>query len=269
MRAIVKLWLVFFLSPGITRADHIDILIALNLTATQIVTGEANLSASSYIVGERVFGAEIEHIGTSFVTEDPGFNAVTSPVGGLPLPGSIPVSFTWKAFTIGSYTSNLYFWDGVGAVNFVPVSTGETLEASKAGGFSATIDGSATDVTGFVIANTSPSGTLHKHLDFELFGDGGDPAEGIYLAAMAINVSGYASSEPLFLVFNNGLSESIHEDAIDYVRLNVVPEPSLVLGMGALPLAALARWRRRRTQHLKPRMISRAGPESPGPIRVG
>lgn len=224
---------------GTAQAQHVDILVARDTTGTKLVSGSADISNGNYVVGARVFGAEFgEDPLLPHLASDPGYNAVTNPTGGLALPGNTSLNFNFKNITIGSAQSNLFYWDGTGSVNFSPVSAGQTLTASKSGGFSATVDGSPLDVTGFTINPTSSTGFVHKHLDFELTGNGGNPADGIYLVSQQFQMTSLQASDPIFLVFNSGMTELIHDDATQWVQTNLtpVPEPSWLLLISALGL---------------------------------
>jgi hypothetical protein len=73
-----------------------------------------------------------------------------------------------------------------------------------------------------------------------------NPAVGVYAFATAFRVDGLADSEPVYWVLANGVDESVHEAAIDYisVAVGVVPEPgSLGLAGGCLLFAVLRRSR--------------------------
>jgi hypothetical protein len=73
--------------------------------------------------------------------------------------------------------------------------------------------------------------------------------DGVYLVGLTLTLpgSGLADSDPIYLVYNNGLDEQIHDEAIDWVQAQLVPEPStwLLAALGG-SAAAIARLRRRR-----------------------
>jgi hypothetical protein len=58
----------------------------------------------------------------------------------------------------------------------------------------------------------------------------GDPdaPQGIYYFGLRLKLpgSGLADSDPIYFVYNNGLDEQVHEQAIDWIQTNIVPEPS-------------------------------------------
>ncbi len=86
--------------------------------------------------------------------------------------------------------------------------------------------------------------------------DGVDPTlpnapDGIYLVGLQLTLpgSGLADSDVLYLVYNNGLDEAVHDEAIDWVHTNlVVPEPSSWILM-ATALASIGACHRRRGRH--------------------
>ncbi|CAN5156521.1 hypothetical protein BH11PLA2_BH11PLA2_42310 [soil metagenome] len=214
------------------EAQHFDILAARDVTGTKLVSGTADISNGAYTVGSRVFGADFgEDPSLPHLASDPGFNAVVNPAGGLALPGNIALNFDFKTITIGANVSNLYYWDGAGAVNFVPAPAGYAITASKAGGFSATADGSALDITGFNINTTSSTGFIHKHLDYEVTGNNGNPVDGVYLVSQQFRMNGLTNSDPYFLVFNHGMDEVIHDNAVSWAQTTLapIPEPSAFL----------------------------------------
>ncbi|MCH2153483.1 MAG: hypothetical protein MK089_09115, partial [Phycisphaerales bacterium] len=83
-------------------------------------------------------------------------------------------------------------------------------------------------VNGFELA-CAVDGSFHLHLNFLLSNDtaGGSAAPGVYLLELemyAIGDQDLASSEPFWIVFNNGGSEEAHEAAIEWVEENLAEE---------------------------------------------
>ncbi len=248
-------WLLVTAATSAALAQHNDVLLSID--------PEANLVAGLYdfdggtvqSLGDRVFEGEFEGpFSNVWTIDEPGFNALSSNVSGLPagyttLPGSTPVSFDAKAFTIGSSTANLWHWDGSGAVDFTPVTSPTVLQISKSptAVFSAILDGTASDVTGFVIDTTSTLGFLHKHIDFSVYNsDLTAPDTGFYLWSLVLEVS-ELQSQPLFFVHGLGIEdEEAHEAAIEFVRNTFIPEPNSFVAMAGLCLAVLLRRRRGR-----------------------
>jgi hypothetical protein len=234
------------------RSQHMDVLIARESSAIQrLVTGDTVTNG----VGARVFGVDFgEEPGFPHSAGDPGYNAIANPIGGAALPGGTALGFNFKAMTIGSSTSNLMYWNGQGStVQFAPVSAGYSFTATRfpPGAFAtASVDGGSSDVAGFTIATTDSSGLFHRHLEFDLNLTGGDPAPGIYLVAQEFTMAGMQSSDPVYLVFNLGMDETIHDNAVEWVQLNLapIPEPGGLLAAGALAIAAGAFRRMRRRE---------------------
>jgi hypothetical protein len=174
--------------------------------------------------------------------------------GETPLPGGALVGVDVVSFTLGGSTKSLFYWNGIGAPDFTSVAAPHELKISDATStFSVQFDGSAA-VPGFNFALTAdgggpdPAGFLHHDLSFDLvdsLGNGvGGPAVGVFAFATTFKVGGLTDSEPVFWVLANGVDESVHEAAIDYisVAVGVVPEPgSLGLAGGFLLLSVLRR----------------------------
>ena len=237
---------------------HVDALLAIDPSGNLISGGYAFDEGEVENVDTRVYEAEFEQVlieGTPtniWTTDEPGFNAVSSSVGGLPagyttLPGSTNVTFTAKAFAIGGSTANLWHWDGTGAVNFAPVASPTELEISKAPSvvFSSILDGSASDVAGFTIDQTTTEGFLHKHIDFTITNtDSSAPADGFYLWSLTISAD-TLESDPLYFVHGLGAhTEEKHEEAAAFIESTLVPEPTSALAL--LAGAGLLAARRRR-----------------------
>lgn len=233
---------------------HWDVLAALNPAGTQVVTGWYDDATNTFGgIGTRVFASDLESFGAGqpFGAEEPGFRAVANPpAGSTALPGSAGLGFKIVPTTIGSKTSNLFYWDGIGPVSFTNVPTGHTLEISKSTPpASAIADGSSAPVPGFIIDTTGTDGTIHRHLDFIV--DGGMPGPtvaGIYLLSMQLTMTGKQDSDPIYLVFNAGETETVHEAAYGWVNDNlvnpaVVPEPSagILLALSAIACTGVRR----------------------------
>ncbi|WP_391560979.1 hypothetical protein [Mucisphaera calidilacus] len=188
-----------------------------------------------------VFEGEFDDFG---VSDEPGINALSGssdqiPAGYAALPVLTDVTFTATAFDLDGATANLMFWDGHDDPAFAPISGGTFLNISKAPAvlFSANLDGSDSDVSGFVIESTDASGFLHKHVDFALINAVAVP-EGIYVWSFTFEV-GDLTSEPVYFVHGFGLhDEEAHEAAVEHIEAALVPEPVsatlMLIGLGAL-----------------------------------
>lgn len=182
------------------------------------------------------------------------------------LAASTPLTFNFLPFTIGSNSRNLFFWDGLGSVDFAPVGASVVLGLTKpgGGGWTESIDGSSSSViAGNTIQTTTSTGVVHTHL-FTSIGDGGDaPAQGFYLFSLELEMTGYSPSESLYFVYGalDPLSmqygqslvdfEESHELAATWVQDNLVapvPEPSTyaLMGLAAAAIPLVRRFRARR-----------------------
>ncbi|WP_432798608.1 PEP-CTERM sorting domain-containing protein [Poriferisphaera sp. WC338] len=203
--------------------------------------------ATGSVLQSSVFEAELP---ASFFTTDPGFNVEADeyPVGfGAPLPNT-DITFTITAATLAGNTSNLFYWDADGNVNFNPLATGTTLSVLKPTGpgtsLSAVANGSANDVAGYAIDTTNNDGGIHKHLQFFMQDDDTAVAAGIYILPLTFSQAGLNDSDTTFLIFaTDGISEEAHEAAAGFVTASI-PEPAsmMLLAFGA-GLATLHRKR--------------------------
>lgn len=175
--------------------------------------------------GERVFAAEMSLSGDNWFAGEPGIFIEQGS-----LPDNTQVSFT--------LTQALMYWDGTGTVSFSsaaqamtlgfgPVSVSTALDGSPVAGFSLNYD--ADQIGGF-----------DEHFDYTL---DGSAAAGIYLLANTFSLSGASDSEVIFTVFNAGLDDAFHDEAIEYVESVLVPAPG---AMSVLALAGLGGMSRRR-----------------------
>lgn len=101
-------------------------------------------------------------------------------------------------------------------------------------------------VTGFALP-VDEDGDFHEHYDYSLHDlSRGDAIEGIFLLSMRLwsTDDGVGRSTPYWIVFNQGIDDTIHDEAIDWVRDNIVPAPGA--GIAALMIGAGAFARRRR-----------------------
>lgn len=188
-----------------------------------------------------VFGFDFqEEIEDPYFIGDPGFNAQSGD-----LPGSTAIRF--RALPIAG-SQYLAFWDGTGPVAFSDPIAGEnlrlqygsqsiTLDADSLDGWTGTTtyipNPTVTSDGGFTLQTTTSAGTMHRHLGSLLAG-GGTPTDGIYLIQLQL-YSSSLQSDPFWVVYNNGLDEEVHDQAI----ASLVPEPAslavaVVAGLGLL-----------------------------------
>ena len=156
----------------------------------------------------RVFAAEMGELGIPGFTSDPGWEAY---------PGTFEAD-TWLGWNA---MHGLGRWNGDGfdenLSDVLSISFGSTGP-----GF----DVSDTPVDGFELA-CAADGSFHLHLNFLLSNaTGGNAADGVYLLELEMYALGQdlESSEPFWIVFNNGASEEAHEAAIEWVEENLAEE---------------------------------------------
>jgi hypothetical protein len=240
--------------PAAIHADvllDVDFLIQRNADGTQLVTGWYDDAASDRGFPQRVYVGSL--LPGSFDGDEPGIRAVSSglPSGTTALPGSTALHLDLLPMTISSTTSNLFYWDGNGAVNFTSAKAGTTLGVSASGGFSVTADGSANIVAStnpFVV--TSASGTIHKHPTYQLSA-AGTPDEGLYLVSFGFRMAGFENALPAFLVLATDTFADTPQAlaAGNWVDANLattaVPEPG-TLALTAIAAAGMMAAKRRR-----------------------
>lgn len=172
-------------------------------------------------IGERVFAADMSLVGANWFADEPG---IFVEAGSLPDDSGI-------GFVIESPVMR---WDGTGAVDFSTMSSAPiTLEFGPNSVSSSMFAG---DVAGFDILYDADNPTgFDEHWDVLLDASAG---EGIYLMRLRFTVTGFEDSESTWTVFNAGLSEDIHDAAIDYVENVIVPAPGGLLAMGGVLVLA-------------------------------
>jgi len=186
---------------ALAGAPHSDVILTVedNAITTNSETPEGTTPT-------RVFGSDLINLAGFWTTDEPGFDS---------LPGTFPTG-TEIGFVIEDTVRK---WDGL---TFDDVAVEQmSLEFSVLGPvFSPTTPG--TEAVGFNIP-VQPDGGWHKHYDFYLE----PPAStGVYLLTLRLTHTGsIEDSLPLYLVFNQSESESIHDAAIDFV-INTILAPS-------------------------------------------
>ncbi|HEX4415982.1 MAG TPA: hypothetical protein VH107_20290 [Lacipirellulaceae bacterium] len=211
-----------------------------------------------------------------FGNDDPGFFALGSdrvadfPSGTSPLPAGASVTVHIPNFTVAGNTDKLFYWDGAGAVNFQPISTTQP-------GVALAIGANPLGPTSSPSSGDTSFGALHQHPGFTLDNGGaGVPADGVYLNAANISVTGLTDSKTYYNVWvidsliNDGdkvedLRDALltHADppivdgkdfsfvnhAIGYVQSNLVsvPEPTtatLISVLAFIPFLSTSRRRK-------------------------
>lgn len=175
--------------------------------------------------GERVFAAEMSLSGANWFADEPGIFIEE---------GSLADN-TQVGFTL---TSALLYWDGTGAVNFSQSADAMTLAFGPA---SVSTAFNNNPVAGFSINyDADQAGGFDEHFDYTIDASAG---AGIYVLANTFSLTGANDSEVIFTVFNAGLDEEFHEEAIEYVESVLVPAPG---AMGVLAMAGVGMVSRRR-----------------------
>ncbi len=180
-------------------AQHADILITVDSGALQVAAIDKETGT---ITPTNVFAADLGETGIPHYIDEPGLDAEA---GTLP-PGST------LGFTI---VGPLLRWDGA---SFVPTSAlgcedGETMTIQYVTLLRTT---SCTDVAGFNLAVQSDGG-FHKHYVFGVQpGSDGQIDSDVYALQFTLRSSdpSIADSAPVWIVFNDGMTEAEHDAAI-------------------------------------------------------
>jgi hypothetical protein len=171
-----------------------------------------------------------------FNPSDPGVNQAAG-VGGLPASAALSYNIL----------SSLLYWDGSGEVAFG--SPGDAYVSLLMGTQSRILDADSGAQTGSYIQAVLSDGSVHKHFTTSLYAATGagnvpdiddpyiEPMAGIYAFSLelVLNDSGTVyTSDPIWAVFNNGLDEHAHHEAMEHL----VPEPASLslLAMGGVAL---------------------------------
>ncbi|MEM7316505.1 MAG: hypothetical protein AAF497_25500, partial [Planctomycetota bacterium] len=159
-------------------------------------------------------------------TDDPGFapEGAEDPVPSTTFAAGQQLAF--QTVDLGDSGMNLWYWDGTGMPAFS--ASPHDLNIAKSGAGS--IDLSAGN-GGFTILAADADGFFDDHLDFTL--DTATPSTGVYVFGMELSSPNASpavdASDPLYFVMaSQGLDESIHEAAVDYIGANLVPEPAAI-----------------------------------------
>ena len=192
---------------------HGDILLTVDEVTGELAIGSvSNQTTINELEGTTIAEVELQGIfglDDGFTASEPGFSSGPYDVSpNLNLPANTDLEFGFLHIEHDGVDSNLLFWDFSGVdpttvdeddVSFAP-AVGHTLTVSDISNsaISTSIDGSGSDVEGFVIGTTSGTGTIHEDLTIDLVQTGGvDPAAGIYLWKMEFEL-GSAHSDPIY-----------------------------------------------------------------------
>ncbi len=222
MRVLTFLSICCVANWAIAEEPHADIFVGRPVEGMQTLIGGA-LVPDELNLTDRIFEGDMG-IGMSGSnnfyegTELGFFNAgtmnlleATNPVGALPLLEGEAPTVTQIDTVLGILNGSLYFWDGLGAVNFQLSS--------------ATFDIIAFD------EGADANGAIDDHPIFIIDDPMSDdlPATGIYLASLTATLTDLSASDPVRVLFvtNEELEESgAVERAQDFLAGGAVPEPS-------------------------------------------
>jgi len=221
---------------------------------TQILTGGHDDLANITTQIETVYGYNFGE-STENYASDPGFNNGSAFTTAFPLSGALP---SGKKLTL-NVQSGLQYWNGVAGGTFASALTGLQIKLAKSG-LEILVAGSSTAGSAGLPIATTVSGRVHTHVESSIYG-GLTPAhdpltlgapDGIYAFGVTLSLpdSGLLPSDSIYFVFNQGLTESAHDSAIDYFKSGqtgaLVPEPSslILAAIGVIGLAVTAMARR-------------------------
>lgn len=205
--------------------------IGLLLDGSRIMTSIADDESGAFEeIGERVFGGEIDFV--SNVGDGPGFFTTDGPT----LPGGFSPFAAGTTITYQTHGA-IRAWNGAGfeATSnqlrqiMIPgvLEILSPIDESIVGGFEYTYSG----------------GEFDEHPDFALTESG---TAGIYLWKMSFSAldgsSVIATSDETWVVFNYGLSEAEHEEALEFAEANI-PAPGVLAVLSAAGLCAARRRR--------------------------
>lgn len=219
--------------------DEFDFFIARPTTGNQTVVAGIDVgNGNIFFPGVRVIGAEFEGAGgfdPGFLAEEPGFNNPGSAgidVNGDPFvqpPGAVVpnqgdlIALQRLNVEVGGLSgAELFFWDGVGEVNFV--ETVDTVLAIADPDDAADITGAFDDHPILSLTTASDPGVT--------------PAEGIYLFSVTASLPGLDPTDPLFIALGTpSVSEASIEAAVGFVNTALaIPEPMnlMLITLGTL-----------------------------------
>lgn len=172
-----------------------------------LVTGLDDDVNNMETMGVRSFGG---HFPSFNSWNNPGFLSLTEPPDGYgELPLGQDIYWDFLPMTVGGVTSNLLYWDGVGATPQFSTLTqaNTTMTIFGRNNQQASANGTADMIPGKILEKTLTSTTgslrLHAHQYWSLAVDAGSttPAEGFYLTALQVRMDGYKTSQPFYVTW--------------------------------------------------------------------
>ena len=213
-------------TSALAQHSDIDLAVVTLDDGTQIVdTGTSDFFNPGAPVqrGVRVFPADFGEGALQGITDDPGFNARNGA-----LPGGAFVAFDLlDAVRIWNPATSDFDTIANNTISLGLFGTSRTTSILEDG-----------FVQGFDFSVVDTDGSLHQHLNYSL---NPAPTQGVFLLTMRIRVNtpNVAPSEPMYLVFNNGAPEAMHDDAVAYVESLLEPCPGDATGDNIVDLADL------------------------------
>ncbi len=191
-------------------AQHSDVFV-YQRNSTLITTGngiESRVYSRLFDFFGHPFGNT--SIPKAFVADDPGFQSNNSPIAGaslLPVNGILSGDFL--PFQIpNSSEGNVLRWDLTAPMNFQPVPSGTSFTITDVSGDSSfELHGDNQQVENVLLGLVGSNHEIHEHISWGLDdGDSNsatDPANGIYLMMMQLNMDGVGTSEPFAILLNS------------------------------------------------------------------
>lgn len=212
-------------SLTLAQGEDADYGLAIIDGVTSVGIGDHDAGAITDF-GERVFAAEMSISGANWFADEPGIFIAE---------GSL-LDNTQVSFIL---TSALMYWDGTGSVGFSEASHAMTLGF---GPVSVTTALNDDPVAGFSLNyDADQIGGFDEHFNYTI--DSSADA-GIYLLANTFSLTGASDSHVIYTVFNAGLDDAFHDEAIEYVESVLVPAPGAMGVLAMASVGAMVRLRR-------------------------
>jgi len=220
------------LSTSVAQA-HFDV--TLGTSGGKLITGgqDHTTDPATVVSNLRVYGYDFgEDASDPYTISDPGFGAASG-------------SGVASGNLIFVVTSNLLYWDGASAsVTFTPAASDISLTIYKAT-MTSSVTVTGTGSTGSVtLGSISSTGYIHTHSISTISSSDDTVDTGVYAVQGYLKAADGTTSDPIWIVYNNGLTEEQHDSAMSYLETTLVPEPAALTTLGIGALALLSRRKR-------------------------